>query len=720
VSARRWWLIGIQQQTRSGKVGCGSTCLDRRSRTIHLQPELLEDRRLLATSLLPGSLDPNFGEAGLVASQFSGGAGGGAAALQPDGKIVAIQAINSDAFTLGVGRFLPNGQPDLAFGGGGTVGLLDPLSLRFDDPKAVAIINDPGQPDDGKIVVAGTGTDPVTNQSGVVLVRLNADGSLDTGFGSSGVVLDTRTSDGAQWLVVQPDGKILVAGTTLVTITSHQGFVERFNADGSPDLTFANPGVASAPPGWTLSDASAIALGANGDIFVAGAGPAGNVDNGGGSVAEIAVAHLTLSGQLDLSFGSAGVEMAVLANEGLGDFVGLTIDPGRGLVVAATVVPPGTINEHAVVTLFDFRGNLDSSFDHGSVEFINFQPPGRSLDAATAVAVQSDGKVLVAGATVAATVSGFALARLNPDGKPDLTFGNAGVVVTSIPSPGTSSPTLSIPRSMILQADGDILLTGESSGPVLAMARYVSGIEATIAAIPPLSVGSDATTSATFADSISPGPYAAIWNWGDGHQSVGFVSATNGSGSIAGTHVYTAAGIYQVTLTVIDLPGFSSTSASGQIVAVYKPGGGSITGSGTIKSPPGSVSSNRMLTGKATFQLNARYNQNSGVPIGMFALNFQAANLSFRSTSLTWLAVLQGTAWFEETGTLGGAGSFGVLVSAVGGNRRTGKLRIRIWDELTGAVLHDTQPGAPIGAAPTTKIAGGSITVHLVRPQRRR
>jgi hypothetical protein len=81
---------------------------------------------------------------------------------------------------------------------------LDP-GLLFEDVSAVAVIDRPGQADDGKIVVAGGWTNPAANfREGVAVARLNPDGSLDTTFGGGGVVLDSRTTFGASALVVQP------------------------------------------------------------------------------------------------------------------------------------------------------------------------------------------------------------------------------------------------------------------------------------------------------------------------------------------------------------------------------------------------------------------------------------------------------------------------------------------------------------------------------------
>jgi RHS repeat-associated protein len=233
--------------------------------------------------------------------------------------------------------------------------------------------------------------------------------------------------------------------------------------------------------------------------------------------------------------------------------------------------------------------------------------------------------------------------------------------------------------------------------------------------------GASATVSASFTEIPSGGPHTAIWSWGDGRTSAGKVTEPkgSGSGSVPGSHIYANPGIYRVTLAVTDAHKHSGKATAAQYVVVYNPSGGSIIGNGTITSPPGAVPGNPKLTGKASFQLSAGYAANSAVASGKLVLVFQAAKLSFQSTSLDWLVVSGGTAWYEGTGTLKGSGSYGFLVAASSGGAGTAKLRVRIWNKATGAILYDTQPGAPIPAAPTTHTTSGSIVFRVPKPGKR-
>src|SRR5262249_32374064 len=120
---------------------------------------------------------------------------------------------------------------------------------------------------DGKIVVAGT-------NGGFLLLRYNADGSLDTSFDGDGIA--TTTAGGAQvayGVAVQADGKIVAAGSgfTLNGTTAFQPFaVARLNADGSPDAAFDGDGVATTDFGPDFDAAHAVAVQADGKIVAAG------------------------------------------------------------------------------------------------------------------------------------------------------------------------------------------------------------------------------------------------------------------------------------------------------------------------------------------------------------------------------------------------------------------------------------------------------------------
>jgi uncharacterized delta-60 repeat protein len=177
----------------------------------------------LASAVTPanaaaGSLDPTFGKGGIAQANVGSPV---AALLQPDGKIVVF------TFNDAVVRFLPNGSLDATFGKGGIV-----VTNFATSPAAMALQSD------GKIVLAGVIHNNAENLFAVA--RLNANGSVDTAYGSGGTVPTDMGFPGVgEAVLIQPDGKILLGGTVLGTDETLPNMVAlvRYNPDGSLDST---------------------------------------------------------------------------------------------------------------------------------------------------------------------------------------------------------------------------------------------------------------------------------------------------------------------------------------------------------------------------------------------------------------------------------------------------------------------------------------------------
>src|SRR5207245_943210 len=175
----------------------------------------------------PGDLDATFGTGGRVLTDFGGGAGARALALQADGKIGATGFTSSDFGTrrrFALARYNPDGSLDRQ--------VVTSFADR-DEASALALQSD------GKIVVAGFSG--AGGRQDFALARYNPDGSLDPSFGSGGRVLtDFGGYDEASALALQSDGKIVVAGFSDVV-----GFgfaLARYNPDGSLDPSFGSGG----------------------------------------------------------------------------------------------------------------------------------------------------------------------------------------------------------------------------------------------------------------------------------------------------------------------------------------------------------------------------------------------------------------------------------------------------------------------------------------------
>jgi len=196
----------------------------------------------IQTQAAPGDLDPSFGNGGKVITEFGvGNSSANAAAVQPDGKFVAVGSNRTgnvggpDTYKFVLSRYNTNGSLDTAFGTGGTV--VTAIGNRDNVAFAVAIQSD------GKIVAAGYSSNIDTGIS-FTLVRYNADGSLDTSFGNGGKVI-TPNNGLFHAVAIQPDGKIIAAGKMFFggEADGASFALLRYNTNGSLDTSFGTGGI---------------------------------------------------------------------------------------------------------------------------------------------------------------------------------------------------------------------------------------------------------------------------------------------------------------------------------------------------------------------------------------------------------------------------------------------------------------------------------------------
>jgi uncharacterized delta-60 repeat protein len=281
-------------------------------------------------------------------------------------------------------------------------------------------------------------------------------GSLDPSFGSGGVV----TSPGSQGspiggIAVQPDGKIVVVGF---------GSLARYLPDGSPDSSFGVGGyVATA-----ISDSDALALQSDGEILLAGA--TGPVSDSIGS--EFGVARYKPDGSLDASFGTDGIAKTIIP-EPQGDCSGnsytagasaLAVLRGGDILAAGSVggvdCDPVGWSRFALVR-YRSDGSLDSRFGHAGIVQTSFDLKGapRPLDWLGGIAVQPNGRIVAAGSAGydghGIDIATMALARYNPNGSLDRTFGTGGKA--------TTNPKLFYSGGPTALQQGKILVAGASS-----------------------------------------------------------------------------------------------------------------------------------------------------------------------------------------------------------------------------------------------------------------
>ena len=229
-------------------------------------------------------------------------------------------------------------------------------------------------------------------------------------------------------------------------------------------------------------------------------------------------------------------------------------------------------------------------------------------------------------------------------------------------------------------------------------------------------VGTPVTFTGMFADNAGD-THAAQWMF-DNLTQAGTINES--AGTVTATHVFGAAGVYQVKLTVTDqlgASGMANTVAElPAMIVIYDANGGFVTGGGWINSPAGAYVANPTLTGKANFGFVSKYEHGANVPTGQTEFQFKAANFNFHSTSYDWLVVAGARAMYKGSGTINGSGNYAFMLTAIDGQINGGggqdKFRIKVWNKASGAVVYDNQTGASDNSDPTTVIAGGSIVIH--------
>ncbi|MCB9917355.1 MAG: LEPR-XLL domain-containing protein [Planctomycetes bacterium] len=314
--------------------------------------------------------------------------------------------------------------------------------------------------DDGKIVVGGyshNGTD-----YDYALTRYNADGSLDTGFGGGDGIVTTAigtSNDYGRSVAVQDDGKILVAGYSDAGGNSYVFSVARYNVDGSLDTGFGGgDGIVTTDIGSGSDYGLSLSVQADGKILIAGY-------SNDGATNDMALIRYNADGSLDSGFG--GGDGIVTTAVGAGSDVGTSVTvQADGKILVAGYASNGTDNDFAL-TRYNADGSLDTGFGGG--DGIVTTAVGAGSDAGYSVVVQDDGKILVGGYSHNGSDNDFALTRYNADGTLDNGFGSGGIVTTALGAGDDYG------LSVTVQADGKILLTGYSHNGTdydFALARY--------------------------------------------------------------------------------------------------------------------------------------------------------------------------------------------------------------------------------------------------------
>ncbi len=435
-----------------------------RSLCLSLQPKII-GLAVMAIAILfvgtgraasPGALDLSFGNRGTAA--FNNGnvsQSSKVVLIQPDGKVVLAGDIRTCVgatctYDILVVRFNTNGTLDTGFGTNGAV-VTD--NAGQDEITYAAALQA-----DGKILVAGGGlgtTPSQTNVLGFKLVRYLPNGTLDTSFGTGGIVYESFDDLGGtpRAMVIEPDGKILVAGTGGNSML----FVARFNTNGSLDTGFDADG-RIASNAYNISNARLVRQ-SDGKIVIAGtSSPQGTFK----------LVRFNADGTLDTAFGTGGTATSAFADN---------FTPTIAVQTDDKILVSGTYNNSDLRTpplrRFNADGSIDSGFVPNHGEVIN----GACISCTqrpTKILLQPDGKFYLVGSNARFTSVPriIAVTRYLPSGQHDLSYGFRGSSQFRYTNnPMNNENTLFAVDDGAQQADGKVVVAATGNLPISNFGR---------------------------------------------------------------------------------------------------------------------------------------------------------------------------------------------------------------------------------------------------------
>lgn len=351
------------------------------------------------------------------------------------------------------------GDLDPSFGVGGKV-VTDVPGYTGEAGNDVAV-----QPD-GKIIVAGSAVNSTNGTSDFVVLRYNPDGSLDTSFGIDGKVLTdfSNSNDNANAIALQVDGRIIVAGYASTSGLPPNFAVARYDLNGDFDPSFSTDGRTTIVFNRGNKKAGSITHSIVRDIAIQFDGRivlAGDVD------AKFGLARLNPDSSLDTDFGVNG-KMIVSLSGGTGGSAAYTVAiqtvDSEQRIVAAGYANSRKGGIDFGLMRFTANGTLDNTFDVDGKVITDF---AGGEDSVKDIVIDASNRIVAAGACGSIN---FALARYNSDGTLDITFDGDGKVATDFSGFSDAG------ESVAIQPDGKIIVVGVARNPGsdFALARYNS------------------------------------------------------------------------------------------------------------------------------------------------------------------------------------------------------------------------------------------------------
>jgi uncharacterized delta-60 repeat protein len=533
-----------------------------------------------------GSLDTSFGSGGKVTTSFGSGTDNlaGGVVIQSDGRIVASGSSRTASQRFALARYNSNGSLDTSFGSGGLV----TTAFAGSNAGAASVAVAP----DGKIVAAGSSDNG--SSSRFALARYNTNGSLDTSFGGGTVTtaFGSNPEDTAASVAVQPDSRILAAGSTLNGTTRRFGLV-RYNSNGSLDTLFGSGGLVTTVFANQGSDAAGVAVQPDSRIVVAGTTT--NDTNSQFALARYvgSVFHLGVSAPSTASAGTPfSVTVTAIDEHG-------TAAPGYNGTVTLTSTDPAAPN---------LGSHTFTAADHGVFTFTGLQlftPGGRTIRASDgSLSAQADLTVnpgvaasLVLSAPASATAGGaFGVTVTARDAYGNVATGYSGTVALTSTDPQAANlgnhtftsgdaGVYTFNAVQLFTAAPQSIFANDGSLSVQADLTVNPGVAASLV----LTAPDSATAGAGF--SLTVTAYDAYGNVATGYTGTVTLTSTDPAVPILGSYTFT--GAEQGTVT---FDGQALVTAGPQSILVSD---GSLSAQANLTINP-DVAASLVLTGPAS------------------------------------------------------------------------------------------------------------------------
>jgi uncharacterized delta-60 repeat protein len=384
----------------------------------------------LVNAQVNGTLDLTFNTTGYNLININGNDNAQALVINSDSSILIAGSTGTTGnLNIGVKKIFPNGTPDSNFGTSG--------SFTFDFAGFSDFCYDIAVQSDGKIILVGAAGITAANPD-FLAIRLNADGSIDSTFGNQGIVkIEINTGeDYAKSLVIQPDGKIVLAGySNTPGFSFKNAALLRLNSDGSLDTTFGTAGISILPVSLATEDIESIVQISNGDFRAVGKGGTTSIQN-------MIIYGILNNGNIDTSFGTNGY----ISNTSL-EFAYDIKERFNQLYIA------GKVSSSGGIYVTDINGTPNATFGNNGLAIGNLNADLAYLT----IQVLQDSTIVVGGSTtISFLVRDMVVAEYNADGTINADFGTSGNAI--INTGGFEDA-----NDIAIQQDGKIVGAGLSS-----------------------------------------------------------------------------------------------------------------------------------------------------------------------------------------------------------------------------------------------------------------